>query len=152
MKAARAAIDKYFRQLTRNPAVKEIVLELKEDTRSGRNVYHITDQDGKDLTPILSQGDLNALALAIFLGLASAGGLTAPLGFVILDDPSQSMGAEHKGNLAAVLDQVCRTRQLLLATMDGEFYACLDKALTRAKTVYMFEDWTPSKGPCVRRQ
>jgi wobble nucleotide-excising tRNase len=152
LKAARAAIDKYFRQLTRNPAVKEIVLELKEDTRSGRNVYHITDQDGKDLTPILSQGDLNALALAIFLGLASAGGLTAPLGFVILDDPSQSMGAEHKGNLAAVLDQVCRTRQLLLATMDGEFYACLDKALTRAKTVYMFEDWTPSKGPCVRRQ
>jgi DNA repair protein SbcC/Rad50 len=152
LKAARAAIDKYFRQLTRNPAVKEIVLELKEDTRSGRNVYNITTQDGQDLTPILSQGDLNALALAIFLGLASAGGPTAPLGFVMLDDPSQSMGAEHKGNLAAVLDEVCKTRQLLLATMDGEFFDCLDKALTRAKTVYLFEDWTPSKGPSVRRQ
>lgn len=152
LKAARAAIDTYFRQLTKNPAVKEIVLELKEDTRSGRNVYNITDQDGQDLTPILSQGDLNALALAIFLGLASAGGPKAPLGFVMLDDPSQSMGAEHKGNLVAVLDQVCKTRKLLLATMDGEFCACIDKALTKAKTVYLFEGWTPSKGPCVRRQ
>jgi DNA repair exonuclease SbcCD ATPase subunit len=97
------------------------VLALKEDTRSGRNDYNITDQDGRDLTPILSQGDLNALALAIFLGLASAGGLTAPMGFVMLDDPSQSMGTEHKRNLAAVLDEVCNTRQVLLATMDSEF-------------------------------
>jgi DNA repair exonuclease SbcCD ATPase subunit len=151
LNTARAAIDNYFRQLTRNPAVKEIVLELKEDTRSGRNVYNITDQDGQDLTPILSQGDLNALALAIFLGLASAGGPTAPLGFVMLDDPSQSMGAEHKRNLAAVLDEVCKTRQLLLATMDTEFRACLDRGLTKAKTEYVFEGWTPSAGPRVRR-
>jgi DNA repair protein SbcC/Rad50 len=148
---AGATIDDYFRRLTRNPAVKKIVLELKEDTRSGRNVYNITDQDGNDLTPILSQGDLNALALAIFLGLASASGPTTPLGFVMLDDPSQSMGVEHKRNLAAVLDEVCKTRQILLATMDNEFLSCLDTGLTKAKTVYEFGGWTPADGPSVRR-
>jgi DNA repair exonuclease SbcCD ATPase subunit len=152
LKAARTAIDKYFRQITNNPAVKGIMLELKEDTRSGRNVYNITDRDGQDLTPILSQGDLNALALAIFLGLASAGGPTVPFGFVMLDDPSQSMGAEHKGNLAAVLDQVCKTRKVLLATMDSEFCDRLDKGLTRAKSEYVFEGWTPRAGPRVRRK
>jgi len=149
---ARSAIDKYFREITRNPAVKEIMLELKEDTRSGRNVYNITDGDAQDLTPILSQGDLNALALAIFLGLAAAGGPTAPLGFVMLDDPSQSMGTEHKGNLAGVLDQVCKTKQVLLATMDSEFCDCLKKGLTRAKTEYVFECWTPSAGPSILRK
>ena len=69
----------------------------------------------------------------------------------MLDDPSQSMGAEHKRNLAAVLDEVCKTRQLLLATMDTEFRACLDRGLTKAKTEYVFEGWTPSAGPRVRR-
>ncbi len=152
LKAASTAIDQYFRQLSGNPAVRQIVLELKEDRRSGRNVYTVTDQDGRDLTPILSQGDLNALALAIFLGLASTAGATAPLGFVMLDDPSQSLGARHKSNLAAVLDQVSQTRPVLLATMDGEFRDCLDKRLTRAKTTYVFEDWTPRTGPVVRRQ
>jgi DNA repair exonuclease SbcCD ATPase subunit len=152
LQTARIAIDGYFRRLTGNPAVKRIVLDLKEDTKSGRNVYSVTDQDGRDLTPILSQGDLNALALAIFLGLATAGAPAAALGFVMLDDPSQSMGAEHKSNLAGVLDEVCRTKQVLLATMDDEFCTYLDKGLTKAKTVYLFEDWTPSAGPSVHRR
>jgi hypothetical protein len=57
------------------------------------------------------------------------------------------MGTEHKGNLAAVLDQVCKTRHVLLATVDGELCTCLDKGLTRAKTTYVFESWTTSEGP-----
>jgi DNA repair exonuclease SbcCD ATPase subunit len=149
---ARGAIDKFFRQLTGNTAVQEIKVELKQDARTGRNAYDITDGDGQNLTPILSQGDLTALALAMLLGLASAAGQTAPFGFVMLDDPSQSLGAEHKGNLATVLDEVCKTRQLLLATMDAEFRACLDKRLTKAKTEYIFEGWTPSAGPRVLRK
>jgi DNA repair exonuclease SbcCD ATPase subunit len=152
LKAGRAAIDKNFRQLARNPAVKEVRLDLKEDTRSGRNVYNITDNDGQDLSTILSQGDLNALALAIFLGLASAEGSTSPLGFIMLDDPSQSMGPKHKENLVELLDEVCKTRQVLLATMDSEFYTCFDKALTKTKTVYVYDEWTPRDGPRIRRQ
>jgi hypothetical protein len=74
------------------------------------------------------------------------------MGFVMLDDPSQSMGAEHKRNLAGVLNEVCQTRQLLLATMDAEFRGCLEKGLTKAKTEYVFQGWTPDEGPRVRRQ
>jgi hypothetical protein len=68
----------------------------------------------------------------------------------MLDDPSQSMGAEHKKNLAAVLDQVCANRRVLLATMDGEFSDCLKNGLTKAKTEYVFVDWTPNTGPRIR--
>jgi DNA repair exonuclease SbcCD ATPase subunit len=147
--AASATIDKYFRELTRHPAVTKISLGRKDDAK-GRNAYSIIDQDGNDLAPILSQGDLNSLALAIFLGLASAGGTTAPMGFVMLDDPSQSMGAEHKRNLAGVLDQVCGHRRVLLATMDGEFRTCLGNGLTKTKTEYVFENWHPATGPAIR--
>ncbi|GAI61761.1 unnamed protein product, partial [marine sediment metagenome] len=38
--------------------------------------------------PILSQGDLNSLALSIFLGLSKTSGDSHPLGFVLMDDPS----------------------------------------------------------------
>ena len=84
------------------------------------------------------------------MGLASAGGPTAPMGFVVLDDPSQSLGANHKKNLAAVLDQVCVNRRVLLATMDNEFRDYLDSGLTKAKTEYVFDDWTPTAGPRIR--
>ena len=75
---AGATIDDYFRQLSRNPAVQELKLTVTPDKRTHRNNYEITDQDGKDLTPVLSQGDLNALALAIFLGLAQVRRKAAP--------------------------------------------------------------------------
>ena len=95
-KASEDTIDAYFRAVMRHPAVPHIRLRLDE-ARDPRNSDEVTDQDGKDLTPILSQGDLNALALAIFLGLASAGA-ASELGFVMLDDPSQSLGPDIKDN------------------------------------------------------
>jgi wobble nucleotide-excising tRNase len=149
LKAAEQTIDTYFRALTRHPAVLNIRLKLDE-ARGQRNSYEITDQDGKDLTPILSQGDLNALALAIFLGLASAG-VDSALGFVMLDDPSQSLGSEHKKRLVEVLDDVARRKRLLLATMDHEFRALLVGQLTKGKTEYDFGAWLPETGPAVRR-
>ncbi len=149
--AAERAIDEYFRQLTRSPDVRQIQLKLNADAR-GRNAYDITDQDGNDLTPILSQGDLNALALAVFLGLASCSAAVSGFGFVLLDDPSQSLGSEHKKQLCKILDRVCDTRRVLLATMDREFYEYLRDGLTKAKTEYTFGAWTAENGVRVGRR
>lgn len=149
--AAEKTIDDYFRRLTRHPAVTRVRLQVEQDTRSGRNEYAITDQDGRDLTPILSQGDLNALALAVFLGLASAGADSGPLGFVLLDDPSQSLGSEYKKHLVEVLDQVAAGKQVVLATMDQELVDYLGAGLTRPRADYRFDRWTPQSGTRVRR-
>jgi DNA repair exonuclease SbcCD ATPase subunit len=139
-------IDEYFRQMTGNPAVRWIRLSHKADTKTGRNDYKVTDQDGNDLAPILSQGDLNALALAIFLGLASSSADAARFGFVMLDDPSQSLGSAHKEQLVKVLDRVARWKRVILATMDGEFRDLLRGRLTKEKQEYLFDEWTPEKG------
>jgi DNA repair exonuclease SbcCD ATPase subunit len=146
---AEQSIDKYFRQLSCNPAVEGLKLAITTDKRTQRNGYDITDQDGNDLLPVLSQGDLNALALAIFLGLAAAGKEGSPFGFLILDDPSQSLGSEHKKHLAHLLDQVAKHKKLIVATMDAEFHEYLMDGMTKAKTEYRFGEWTPEHGPTI---
>jgi exonuclease SbcC len=150
--AAEATIDCYFRRLTQHPAVTRFGLAVSPDTRTGRNSYDLTDQDGKDLTPVLSQGDLNALALAMLLGLACSAEGTGAFGFVMLDDPSQSLGSEHKEQLVGVLNEVADSKKLVLATMDREFRDCWREGLGKAKTEYLFEEWTPEQGPSITRK
>jgi DNA repair exonuclease SbcCD ATPase subunit len=150
--AADSAIDVYFRKLTRHPAVQRVKLTHVTSAQSGQNKYTFSDQDGNDLMPILSQGDLNALALAIFLGLAAASGQGAPFGIVMLDDPSQSLGTEHKEKLVKVLDEIAASRRVVVATMDREFLKGLKGSLTKAKAEYEFAEWTPEAGALAMRR
>lgn len=143
-------IDSFFRRLTANPVVKKLKLTVESDARN-RNFYEFKSEDGQDLRPVLSQGDLNALALSIFLGLACSGGDTNPFGFVILDDFSQSLGSEHKSRLASMLNDVLASKRLLLSTMDAEMRDLLDTSLTKRKMTYVFEKWTQAAGPCINR-
>lgn len=146
------AIDRYFRRLTKHPAVSAIKLAVDTSKLTQRNDYTITDQDDKDLTPLLSQGDLNALALAIFLGLAASTKDSATFGFVLMDDPSQSLDSEHKRQLVQVLNEVVSQKQLVVSTMDQEFRDYLTTELTKTKTEYVFESWTPQDGPMIARK
>ncbi len=150
VQAAEKTIDNFFRKLTQHPAVSRIHLNVQEG-RQGRNTYDISDGQGGDLTPLLSQGDLNALALAIFLGLTVTGGEGFPLGFVILDDPSQSLGSEYKRRLAQVLNEICEHKEVLIATMDQEFCGHIKERMTKNKTEYLFGEWTPEAGPTITR-
>jgi DNA repair exonuclease SbcCD ATPase subunit len=150
--AADSAIDAFFRKLTRHPAIRRVKLIVETNARSGQNKYTFTGQDGKDLMPILSQGDLNALALAIFLGLATASDQGAPFGLVMLDDPSQSLGTEHKEKLVNVLDEIAARRRVVVATMDREFHECLKGSLTKAQAEYEFAEWTPEAGARAMRR
>ncbi len=143
--AAESAIEAFFRQLTKHPAVQRIKLHHKSDP-SGRNSYNVTDQSDSDLFPFLSQGDLNALALAIFLGLVSSSAPADGFGFVMLDDPSQSLDRPHKEQLVDVLDRVAQSKRVVLATMDSELRELLRTRLTRDKVEYLFEEWTTQQG------
>jgi DNA repair exonuclease SbcCD ATPase subunit len=147
--AAEQFIDAYFRQMSRHAAVKRVKLAVTADKRTHRNAYEITDQDGIDLTPVLSQGDLNALALAIFLGLATAARDSSIFGCVLMDDPSQSLSSEHKKALARLLDHIAQHKKLIVATMDAEFHQYLMESITKEKTEYRFGTWTPERGPSI---
>ena len=150
--AAGEAIDNYFGRIADNPSVSKIEFSVSVDSRTALNSYEFKDQNGKDLTPILSQGDLNAMALSIFLGMACSEGIDQPFGFVILDDPSQSLGSAHKEKLIEVLDGVLKERMVVLSSMDKELQELVLSKITKAKTKYIFSDWTPKRGPEVRKE
>ena len=144
-------INNYFNKIANNPAVSKLNFSVEVDNK-GCNSYEFNDQDGNDLIPILSQGDLNAMALSIFLGMAYSGEIDQPLGFLILDDPSQSLGSEHKQNLAQALDDVANERRIILSSMDKEFREEALSKISKNKTIYNFIDWLPNTGPVIVRE
>jgi DNA repair exonuclease SbcCD ATPase subunit len=147
--SAQEELDRHFRAMTQNPAVTRVQIKV-EQGKTG-NDYRILDQDERDLSPVLSQGDMNCLALALFMGLGQAASDTAPFGFMIFDDPSQSLGTEEKSRFVERLNDVATSKQLVISTMDAELKDLLQKNLTKAKTCYVFSDWSPETGPRISR-
>ena len=148
---AGTALDENFRRMTNHPAIPGLVMEVTEDTRSGLNSYAFRSKEGTDPTRILSQGDLNCLALSLFLGLASATRDTQPFAFLMLDDPAQSLGSEAKQQLVGVLEDVAAWRKLIVSTPDDELRELLMANITKSKAVYDFVEWTKTDGPEIVR-
>lgn len=72
---------------------------------------------------VMSQGELHALGLALFLPRATAA--DSPFGFVVIDDPVQAMDPAKVDGLARVLSSVAATRQVVVFTRDDRLPAAL---------------------------
>ena len=53
------------------------------------------------------------------------------------------------GKNSKILDKVAKQRQVLLSTMDEEFYQNAKKEITTKKKVYELGKWNPRKGPSI---
>lgn len=150
--SARSAIDYYFRRITNNPAFQTLNIKVEEDKKTGGNFYIFEDQDGKKPIPILSQGDMNSLALSIFLGLTKASGDSHPLGFILMDDSSQSLDSQQKARLVEIFNELSDIKNITVSTMDTELQQLLKDNITKVKTIYKFSDWTPDSGPKISKE
>ena len=65
---------------------------------------------------VMSQGELNAIALSLFLPRATLP--ESPFRFVVIDDPVQSMDPSRVDGLALVLADVAKHRQVVVFTHD----------------------------------
>ena len=65
---------------------------------------------------VMSQGELSALAICIFLPRALL--QDSPFGFVVIDDPVQSMDPAKVDGLARVLAETAKKRQVVVFTHD----------------------------------
>ena len=142
-------ISDFFSAITCNPNITKINLKFHEDNRTGLNLYTFEDQDLKDPIPILSQGDLNSLALSIFLSLAKATKSSSPLGFILMDDPTQSLDNIEKENLAKVINDLGEDKNIIISTMDEEFKELLKSNITKSKKVCLLNGWDPTIGPNI---
>ena len=72
---------------------------------------------------VMSQGELNALALSVFLPRATMP--QSPFRFVVIDDPVQSMDPAKVAGLARVLARVAEQRQVVVFTHDERLPAAI---------------------------
>ncbi|MDE2754439.1 MAG: hypothetical protein OXI83_17860, partial [Gemmatimonadota bacterium] len=90
-----------------------------EDVRLGNKkvVMDVTvDGDSSVALGVMSQGELHALALSLFIPRVKFE--ASPFGFAILDDPVQAMDPVRVDGLARVLDSLAQTRQVVVFTHD----------------------------------
>jgi recombinational DNA repair ATPase RecF len=85
-------------------AVRKLIMDVSVD-----------DTEAPALS-VMSQGELHSLALSLFLPRAATA--DSPFGFVVIDDPVQSMDPAKVDGLAQVLGELGRDRQVVVFTHD----------------------------------
>ena len=76
----------------------------------------LVDGASSDARGVMSQGELNSLALSLFLPRALLD--ESPFGFVVIDDPVQAMDPSKVDGLARVLESAAEKRQVIVFTHD----------------------------------
>jgi recombinational DNA repair ATPase RecF len=87
-------------------------------TATHRHVEFAVTVDGRPASGlgVMSQGEVNALALSVFLPRATSP--ESPLRFLVIDDPVQAMDPSKVDGLARVLTDVAIDRQVVVFTHD----------------------------------
>jgi energy-coupling factor transporter ATP-binding protein EcfA2 len=136
--------DERFRPIA--GAVQENWTELRQDSNvslgelrllgasSQRRLALDVKVDGEDGSAlgVMSQGELNCLALSLFLPRASMP--ESPFRFVVIDDPVQAMDPAKVAGLATVLARAAKERQVIVLTHDTRLADAM-RALDIAATV-----------------
>lgn len=82
---------------------------------------------------VLSQGELHALALALFLPRATMA--ESPFRFVILDDPVQAMDPAKIDGLVELLSELAQTHQVIVMSHDDRLPAAVRRSQARARII-----------------
>jgi recombinational DNA repair ATPase RecF len=90
---------------------------------------------------VMSQGELNALALSLFIPRATLA--ESPFRFIVIDDPVQSMDPARVDGLARVLQAAARSRQVVVFTHDDRLSETV-RRLAVAATVSEVTRWENS--------
>ncbi len=92
-------------------------VELRKEGMQRYAAFDVT-VDGTEASAfgVMSQGELSALAVSIFLPRASLP--ETPFGFMVIDDPVQSMDPAKVDGLARVLGRAAQQRQVIVFTHD----------------------------------
>ncbi len=98
-----------------NVEIADLTLEGSNTSRRVTITSRVDGEEAPGMT-VLSQGELHALALALFLPRATTP--ESPFRFVVLDDPVQAMDPSKVDGLLAVLADLAERRQVVVFSHD----------------------------------
>lgn len=104
-----------------------------EGAATRRRVAITATVDGTEAgaIPVMSQGELHALALALFLPRASMA--ESPFRFIVIDDPIQAMDPAKVDGLVQLLAEIAQTRQVIVLSHDDRFPAAIRRSRIGAR-------------------
>lgn len=125
-------VFKYWELLRARSSVDVANLALA-GKRTSRKVEIDVAVDGAPAAAlgVMSQGELHALALSLFLPRATL--KESPFGFLFIDDPVQAMDLARVDGLARVLEQVARRHQVVVFTHDDRLPAAVRRLQVPAR-------------------
>lgn len=115
-----------------NVSVEAIALTGRANRRAVEIRAVVDDASGASALSVMSQGELNSLALAMYLPRATSE--ESPFRFLVLDDPVQAMDPTKVEGFAAVLAELARTRQVIVFSHDDRL-AHAARRLEEAPTI-----------------
>ena len=103
--------------------------------KTTRRVMLEADVDGSDTEAfgVMSQGELQALALAIFIPRATSA--DSPFRFLVLDDPIQAMDPSKIDGFLQVLTKLAEDRQVVVFTHDDRLPSAIRQSRAPARIV-----------------
>lgn len=106
-----------WNQLRQQSSIDLGGIRLEGATTSRKVTIDVTiDGEESAALGVMSQGEINSLALALFLPRATSD--ASPFRFVVIDDPVQSMDPAKVDGLARALSNVAKSRQVVVFTHD----------------------------------
>ncbi|QTX05670.1 AAA family ATPase [Agromyces archimandritae] len=115
-----------------NVEIDGLRLEGSNTTRRAVIRTKVDDEEANGVT-VLSQGELHALALALFLPRATMA--ESPFRFVVLDDPVQAMDPAKVDGLVQVLGRIAVDRQVIVFSHDNRFADAVRRASINAQVL-----------------
>ena len=113
----RAAVESVWNDLRCDSNISLSSFELDgKGTRRRVNLELSVDDTKAPSLGVLSQGEMHALALSLFLPRAALD--ESPFRFLVIDDPVQAMDPSKVDGLARQLAKVAETRQVIVLTHD----------------------------------
>ena len=121
--------------LLRQASSVELDRIMLEGTGTTRRVTVDVSIDGVDgaALGVMSQGELHAIALSLFLPRATMP--ESPFRFIVIDDPVQSMDPARVDGLARVFEDVARERQVVVFTHDDRLREAVNRLGIAARVV-----------------
>jgi len=102
-------------------------------TRRRAQLGGLVDGKPTKALSVMSQGELHALALALFLPRATA--LKSPFRFVVLDDPIQAMDPAKIDGFVQVLSKIGETHQVIVFSHDDRLASVIRETGVDARMV-----------------
>lgn len=117
-----------------NVELESILLQGAHTDRNRRVALEVTvDGVAGAALGVMSQGELNSLALSLFLPRAMLP--DSPFRFIVIDDPVQAMDPAKVEGLARVLEAVGKSHQLIVFTHDSRLSEAMARLAIQADLI-----------------